>query len=275
MRIQLAVIASVRDTPALSPEGDIDLAFAHLCAQHADYCSYFRESTRAGRMVILDNGIMELGTAVDETLLLDVAREIRPALMTPPEVLGNGAATMSLTREFIARMPTLMLPEATRLLGVVHGRTWEEWLQHYRTFHDDLDAIARIGIPYHLTFDVPGLEGAQFATDWERMLETRVRVCELLDEAGLNKKPVHLLGCIDAVELRRQSRLHWVNSNDSSTAYVAAQHGQRYDEVLGIQSHKLKIDMMSSLEADRLPLFHHNVRVIRGFATRIVDEEAK
>ena len=271
--IQLAFIASVRDTPTLSREGDIDLAFAHLCASHTNYCGYFQESARSGRMVILDNGIMELGNAVDEALLLDVARTIRPALVTPPEVLGAGRATVSLPRDFIARLPQLRLPEETGLLGVVHGRTWGEWSEHYRLFHDELDAVVRIGIPYDLLFDVPGAKSSPRATDWMRMIENRVRVVELLDEAGLNHKPAHLLGIVDAIELLRQKRFKWVASNDSSTAYVTAQRGQRYDPGIGIRARKYKIDMMSALEPDKSDLFRHNVMVIRDFAKRSVDVE--
>lgn len=268
LSIQLAVIASVRDTPTLSCEGDIDLAFAHLCANNANYCNYFRNSARFGRMVILDNGIMELGSTVDEGVLLDVTRVIRPMLLTPPEVLGDGRETIALTRDFIARMPEIRLPKETGLLGVVHGRTWGEWIENYRVFHNELDAIVRIGIPYDMTFEVPGVDESACATEWVRMLENRVRAVELLDEAGLNKKPAHLLGTVDAIEFLRQQRFTWVASNDSSTAYVSAQRGVRYDPTVGIHAFKHKIDMMSALVPENIDLFLQNVSAIRNFATR-------
>ncbi len=63
-------------------------------------------------------------------MLLDMTRMVRPALVTPLEVLGDGRATLALKRDFIGRLPQMSLPEETGLLGVVHGRTWGEWLQH-------------------------------------------------------------------------------------------------------------------------------------------------
>lgn len=264
--MRLALIASVWDTPSYSPLGDIELAFAHLCLSHEVYGRYFRRAAAAGREVILDNGVMELDRSVGVDLLVQAVRLVRPALVTPPEVLGDGVSTLELTREFVHRRKELGIPLGTGVLGVVHGSSFDEWLRIYRVFHDDLDGVTRIGIPYDLQFDVPGLVHAPSQTAWERMLRTRIRLVELLDEACLNRKPAHLLGCVDAVELGWQARFSWVVSNDSSTVWVTTQRNQRYDPRHGIHAEKHKIDMLSRMPADRTSLFEHNLGVVRRLA---------
>jgi hypothetical protein len=269
--IQVAFIASVHDTPMYSPQGDIDLAFAHLCLSHVAYRTYFIEAVRAGRTVILDNGIMELGTSVDETTLVRVIRDIRPALVTPPEVLQDGQATVSLTRKFIRELPRLNLPQETGLLGVVHGRSWDEWLYNFRLFHNEFDDILRIGIPYDLTFDVPGTDCDPALSESQRMMTRRVQVTNLLAAEGLTEKPVHLLGTIDAIELRQQAKHLWIVSNDSSTVYVTTLRAEKYDSRVGIRGRKHKIDMQSRMPPGRAALFNENALVVRGFATRPFD----
>lgn len=266
--IQLACITSIRDTPMLSSRGDIDLAFAHLCLEESAYGSYFREAAQSGRTVILDNGIMELGHTVDNRALVEAIRLVRPTFVTPPEILGNGSETLALTRDFIKRFKTLGLPTDTLLLGVVHGRDWEDWFTHYRIFHDELNEVARIGIPYDLKFDVPGVDSCMCNGQWEWMLRNRIQAVALLDRKGYNRKPAHLLGTIDAIELRSQARFPWIVSNDSSTAFVSALHNIHYDLNYGIKADKKLIDMKSHLPAERLNLYNENVRIIREFASR-------
>lgn len=266
--IELALITSVTDTPTLSQLGDIDLAFAHLCQTDEAYLNYFQRSASRGRTVILDNAIMELGHSYDEKCLLDVTRRVRPAYLTPPEVLGDGYQSVELARDFIAREPDLQLPEVTRILGVVHGQSWPEWLACYQVFHEDLDAVSLIGIPYDLTFDIPGVRYGDSDTLFQKMIINRVAAVRLLDERGLNRKPAHLLGCVDAIELRAQASYPWIVSNDSSTAFVSALRGELYDPEHGIRARKQKIDMRSVLPEGRRALFSQNVAVIRGFARR-------
>lgn len=260
--MRLAIIASAPDTPAYNCHGDIELAFAHLCLSDAQYATYFRESARSGREVILDNGVMELPDSAAAQALVEVCWQVRPALVTPPEIMGDGPSTLELTREFVSR--GACLPPGTGFLGVAHGRDFEEWMASFRALAD-MHEIGRIGIPYDLQFEVPGARVQDDASVWERMLKNRLRVVELLDQAGLNRKPVHLLGCVDAIELRAQSRFAWIVSNDSSTVWVTTQQGLEYDPSRGIGCAKKKIDMTSRMPPGSMDLFRRNLSVVRGF----------
>jgi|CXWL01.1.fsa_nt_gi hypothetical protein len=260
--MRLAIIASAPDTPAYNCHGDIELAFAHLCLSDAKYAAYFREAARSGREVILDNGVMELPDSAAAQALVEVCWQVRPALVTPPEILGDGPSTLELTREFVSRGSCL--PPETGFLGVAHGRDFQEWMASFRALAD-MREIGRIGIPYDIQFEVPGTRVQEDASVWESMLKNRLRVVELLDQAGLNRKPVHLLGCVDAIELRAQSRFAWIVSNDSSTVWVTTQQGLEYDPSRGIDCAKKKIDMASRMPPGRMDLFRRNLAVVRGF----------
>lgn len=266
--IQLALIASTRDTPHYSRWGDIDLAFAHLCLLDQAYCAYFADRSAQGVEVILDNGIMELGHTVSEADLADVARAVQPALITPPEVLGDGPETTALTIDFIQRWSDLEIPDCTQVLGVVHGQDWSSWLETYRYFHDALPAVARIGIPYDMQFEVPGVSREEALNDMHWMVLNRIRAVELLHEEGLSDKAAHLLGCIDAIELLSQSRFDFVVSNDSSTVFVTTQRGERYHPERGIGFNKHKIDMAVGMPLGREDLFQSNLKIVRQLARR-------
>ncbi|HVS32002.1 MAG TPA: hypothetical protein VMS98_11160 [Thermoanaerobaculia bacterium] len=264
----MALIASVRDTPRCSSLGDLDLAFAHLCLSDPGYREYFARAAASGRTVILDNGIMELGHSFDEQGLVEAVRHVAPTFVTPPERLGDGWGTIELTREFIGHLPQLRLPLQTSILGVAHGKGWEEWLACYRILHDELPTVTLIGIPYDMTFDVPGAAPREDEGVYELMMRRRIAAVQQLVREGLDRKPVHLLGIVDAIELRVQAQHRFVVSNDSSTAYVSAQFGERYDLETGIGARKKKIDMRSSLPSTAVADFHHNVDVIRQLARR-------
>jgi hypothetical protein len=47
----------------LSPLCDFDFALAHRVLEDADYASFYAKQAKAGRFVLLDNGMHELGTA--------------------------------------------------------------------------------------------------------------------------------------------------------------------------------------------------------------------
>lgn len=87
MKLSMEIpIPHLRD---LSPLCDIDFALAHLVLEDKEYAAFYREQTKKGREVILDNSFHELGVPLSPIELQQAALRIEPTVIVAPDRLGQ------------------------------------------------------------------------------------------------------------------------------------------------------------------------------------------
>ena len=202
---------------------DYDYCLLHLTYTYPVYRDFYRNATKSGRQVILDNSIFENGVAVSNEQLAKGVLDIRPTWYIIPDCLDNRDVTVQQFEDFKKEYKDI----PGQCIGVVQGSTLEELVDCYRFMSEKADKVG-------ISFDSKAYE---FLTDSPDKLDQWCRgrqfFVQYLVNAGLwNKtKPHHLLGCSYAREFNFPLyRELSIESCDTSNPVVAGIHGLRYEE---------------------------------------------
>lgn len=79
----------------LSPLCDGDFALAHLVLEDKYYADFYAAQSKAGRFIILDNSLHELGRPLEPRELLEASDRINPSVVVAPDKLGDQHFTLS------------------------------------------------------------------------------------------------------------------------------------------------------------------------------------
>ena len=229
---------------------DYDYALVHLFETQPEYYKFFKRSLAAGREVLLDNSIFELGESFDPKKYCKYAEELNPTFYIVPDVLEDSKATMSSWNKF-------MLNGAPKIdalkIGVVQGDTYQEIVDCYKFMADNADYIA-ISFDYKWYDRVclsnrPGRLG-----QLDRWCSGRQHLIERLMEDGIwdKTRPHHLLGASLAREFRGYVDFAAdmnIRSLDTSNPVVAGLTQNRYVANTGL-NHKPSVmlaDLISTV----------------------------
>lgn len=188
------------------------MAMAPVALSSAEYVRHIRLAKAAGSIVILDNGTPYLGQSVPDAELNEAITLVGPDVVILPDVLNDSQATAARLRSFL---DTYAAHLDVAFMGVIQGRTREEYSYIYREYMND-PCISHIGIP----FMGASIDGLYFE---------RARFLSALHDADLvyNTRSHHLLGLSHSgnIELRALSHFPFIRSCDTSAAYVHASLG--------------------------------------------------
>jgi hypothetical protein len=144
------------DTKDVDLLGSYHLLLAHDVLEHpAEYKEVYGEVKKRypGNWIILDNSVVELGSAMPIKELLDAARIIEPKALVIPDVMGDAQGTEDAATEFIRKFreiyPEGELAAGYRLMGVVQGKFMSE-VKNCIHYLSDL-GIRHFGIPRTVT----------------------------------------------------------------------------------------------------------------------------
>lgn len=112
------------------------MALAQIYLEDPKYAKFFRQRRALGEIILLDQGAAELGAAIEDGDFIDVIRHLRPQLIVAPDVLHDGPATVKRTEAFLLRYRDLLESCGTDVLAVPQGKTSEECLATFETFHE-------------------------------------------------------------------------------------------------------------------------------------------
>lgn len=244
---------------------DGDYALVHLFETNGAYFEMFKDAVEAGRDVILDNSIFELGKAFDPDRYAYWIRQLKPTWYIVPDCWKNGCETIRMFNTFTAKYPDL----PGKRIGVAQGHSPEEVRMCYMAIEPECDMVAfnldfsseaptpRGGVPYSL-----------------RMSLGRRQVLEQLLEEGIinTKKPHHLLGCgVPQEVMWYPESWTWIRSIDTCNPVIHGMKDIGYDcELPGLLfkvSDKMCDHMNDSLSKEQRKLILQNVEAFRGFTT--------
>tara|TARA_S200002703_G_scaffold34343_1_gene29745 strand:+ start:14758 stop:15570 length:813 start_codon:yes stop_codon:yes gene_type:complete len=229
---------------------DYDYALVHLFETHPEYYNFFKCSLAAGREVLLDNSIFELGESFDPNKYRKYAEELNPTFYIVPDVLEDSAGTMSSWMKFIANG----VPDINALkIGVVQGDSYQELVECYKFMSDNADYIA-ISFDYKWYNRVslsnrPGRLG-----HLDRWCAGRQHLIKRLMDDGIwdKTRPHHLLGASLAREFSAYvdfaDEMN-IRSLDTSNPVVAGLTGHRYVAGTGL-NHKPSVMLADLISKD-------------------------
>jgi hypothetical protein len=114
---------------------------AQRILQDPVYRTFFAREAAMGACIVLDNGVFDLGHAIQPDQLVRAARLVHAREIILPDVMRDGPATMKASDEAARRL--LDLSDEFQLAAVVHGSDDTEWLRCYDHFvsHPSISTI--------------------------------------------------------------------------------------------------------------------------------------
>jgi len=239
MSIKICVITPTSHLQTYASLGEMDMSLAHLILEEPEglYAKYYKEQSKEGRFVILDNGLFELeaqgiGAVVDS--VLDAAEITNPSEVIATDVLFNGVRTIESTENFIKRMKERDLLGNYRVMAVPQGSCEVEWWDCFcylaRMPEVDTIGLSKLSVPVSFLGEKHSSGNCAIA----RLKCTQRIANEYIHDLprGVHMPTVHLLGGDNwtAWEMTQQVQYDWIRSNDSSCAVWYGASGHVFDE---------------------------------------------
>jgi len=209
---------------------DYDYALVHLFETQPEYYNFFKCSLAAGREVLLDNSIFELGESFDPKKYIKYITELDPTFYIVPDVLEDAQGTMASWGKFFLNYGRDLMGRTA--IGVVQGNTYQELVDCYKFMSDHADYIAiSFDYKWYETVTTTNRSGREGMLDrWSAGRQHLIT--RLVDDGIWNaRKPHHLLGAALAREFAAYapiaSELN-IRSLDTSNPVVAGLTGHRY-----------------------------------------------
>ena len=197
---------------------DYDYALAHLMGI-PEYKSFFQESLKMGREVLLDNGACELGESFNVDTYAKMIEELKPTRFVLPDKLNDEDATIRMHLDFLEKYPHLL--EFSKPIGVMQGKCYEDLAECYSQL---APKCAYIGVSF-----LSDAFNRELGLD-----KMRPHFCEWFLQQEAYKdcpRPMHLLGTYDAREFTAEVYENEAfQSLDTSNPVTAAIEGWKYGE---------------------------------------------
>jgi hypothetical protein len=204
---------------------DGDYFLVHLFEQNNEYLQLAINASAAGREVICDNSVFELGTAFDSDRFAYWVELTKPTYYIIPDVLEDADATINSFNSFVAKYPNL--PGKT--IGVAQGKTYEDFVRCYQYLASKVDKVA---ISFDYSFFEEWNKGLELPTKYHSWMLGRRQLLARMVSDGIvdTSKPHHLLGTGLPQEIDGYAKYNWIDSIDTSNPVVHAIEGINYTE---------------------------------------------
>jgi hypothetical protein len=200
---------------------DYDYALPHLFDEEPEYLEYFRKAKAAGRYIIMDNSLHELGHAYSTERLMHWVNELEPDEFIVPDVWEDKTASIVNARSWA----NVIMPKNTTKVAVVQAKTLHEAFECTQIYKDlGYKKIAySYGASYYNDICVHPNKDLGKALG-------RVYVISTLYKQGIlhPNDRVHLLGCQVPQEFAWYRDIECIESIDTSNPVMAALEGIRY-----------------------------------------------
>lgn len=244
---------------------DGDYALVNLFAEDPEYYQLFVDALAAGREVILDNGVFELGSAWNAEEFAGWVRKLQPTYYIVPDVLENCDSTVASFFEFINKFPDL----PGKRIGVAQGENYEKMVECYKAIEPHCDMVA-------MSFDFSWFQTsrAQCSRYIQAMSGRRTMLDMMLNDGVINRsKPHHLLGVMLPQEVRYYTYpanvkyFDWIYSIDTSNPVVHGLKGIRYMShgLDSKESQKLYTMINAEVNGEQLDAVLYNIEQFRRF----------
>ena len=229
--MRAALISPTEFLPYVQPFSDYHLVLTHKVIFDRRYCAFYKERSKAGDFIILDNSAAE--NNAKSRPLKDVvlaALLIRPKVVVLPDYLFDSDRTLD-ELENALRSPHLRFMYRTipdiKFAAVVQGADPDDWLECFHILNDRNNGIDILGIPMLTTY--------LFGSRYEALRRIAKRV----------KKQCHLLGFwqnVPLAEIEKEREFDFVMGIDTSKPVKLAVKGRTLEQWTSLEKDRDFID---------------------------------
>jgi hypothetical protein len=237
---------------------DYDYCLPHLLDEEPGYLEYFRKAKAAGRYIIMDNSLHELGEAYDSKRLIHWINELLPNEFIVPDVWENRDKSVVNARQWAQ----VILLEGVEKVAVVQAQTIHEASTCYQTYKDL--GYKKIAFSYGASYynDVVPHPNKNLGKALGRLSMIsalhKTRVIEDNDR-------VHLLGCQVPQEFGWYRGFKFIESIDTSNPVMATLENIRYTNAGLTEKPKANMNDYFYMLSDQVDyeLLSHNILKFR------------
>lgn len=247
---------------------DYDYFLVHLFEEDPEYLQLAKDAVAAGREVILDNSIFELGEAFSAERFAKWVNELKPTYYIVPDALEDADTTILNMKRWLKNYKDQIDPRC-KMIGVVQGKTYRDIVRCYK-FMDKVADVDKIAISFDYSLYEELVPHHNRYVSW---MLGRVALLGKLEKDGVinESKPHHLLGCGLPQEFKFYNQ-EWIDSCDTSNPVV---HGIKYiqyenEGLFSKESVKLYTLMNYELSDVQKGLVEYNIHRFKSFCNRII-----
>ena len=200
---------------------DYDYCLPHLLDQEPKYLEYFKKAKAAGRYIIMDNSLHELGEAYDHSRLIHWVNELKPNEFIIPDVWEN----MEESIQNATIWEIYDFPNSVEKIAVVQAKTIHEASECTKAYKDM--GFGKICYSYGASYynDVCPHPNKDLGKALGRLA-----VISALMKMGDIKQDdrIHLLGCAVPQEFGWYKDINCIESIDTSNPIMATLEDIQY-----------------------------------------------
>jgi hypothetical protein len=202
---------------------DYDYCLPHLLDQDEEYKKYFFDAKKAGRYIVMDNSLHELGKAYDWKRLMYWLHELCPNEFIVPDEWMDYTQTQVYAKYWRG----IKMPKNCTRVAVVQGKDYVDAWKSFRNLKEL--GYKKIAISYGATWYNDLYPHVN--KDLGKALGRLTFISKLIQEEGLGVYDrIHLLGCAVPQEFGWYRDFKFIESIDTSNPVMAALEGIKYDE---------------------------------------------
>jgi hypothetical protein len=231
-------------------------ALPHLLESNKEYLDHFIYCSNNNIEIYLDNSIHELGTAVDNSVLIEWACLLRPSNIFIPDVWENAEGSIRNAKEWI----NIKLPNITEKVAVVQAKNIEEartCVLVYKYLGYKKIAFSYGASYYNEICPHPNKHvGKAVGRLWV--------ITTLLNEGILDKNDrIHLLGTSIPQEISWYKNINIIESADTSNPIMAALENVPYEHYGLYDKPKANLNNYFNVSCDKInkETIEHNIKM--------------
>jgi len=241
---------------------DYQYCLVHLLEEDQEYLAHFKKCSQWGNHVLLDNSLFELGVAFDTEKFVKWIKELSPTEYIIPDAFDDMQTTVANAEDWMRRYAEL----PGKKIGVVQGKTYEEYVQCYKS----LDALGVDKIAISFGYPSYTRENPYIDKNQARMFGRITLINRLLNDGVINtSKPHHLLGAGLPQEFMfyKDNKFNFIESLDTSNPIVHGMKGVHYDYggLIYKDEHKLADQLTAAIGTSKMIIIQANIRKFSKF----------
>lgn len=223
---------------------DYSYALVHLFEEDPEYLSLFKEAKKAGREIILDNSIFELGEAFDSERFAYWINQLQPTWYIVPDSLENSRQTVQNMLHWNENYAETVTGGK---IGVVQGKTYSEIVECY-DFMVNFANVDMVAISFDYSYFEKEFPHPNKYVSW---MLGRVQLLGRMLRDGVINTTVkhHLLGNALPIEGKFYAEYDWLYSIDTSNPVTHGIKGIRYQPNFGLYS-KISQKLFTMINTD-------------------------
>lgn len=218
--MKVALIAPLPLVKKYGEWSDYHLVLAHFVLKAKKYAEYYRQKSRNGEHIILDNSSIELGHPLPEAQLRKAADLVEPTEIVVPDYLGDHVDTLKALKA--ARTSWAWALSAARFMFIPQGSTLKAWM-FALGYARAVPEVWALGVPKYVESHL-GVKRPDLVEDLYR--QRFISSCTRLHLFGVHRNPIEIL---------RYAREELpVRGIDMKFPFLAAQYGLEVDSDVGL-----------------------------------------